>query len=184
MEVRTVAGGHDIRFSDDDGPQSGIQRITIVGGGSGTVRVLGSTTYLKADQTALAGYFGLPAQAAKRAANRWLSLVHSDSGYANVTEGVLLSSAISELTISSPLRLLPPQPRDGSTVVGVVGGAGGHAPAGAKATLWVDASTGLPVEYDASAAGGDSITSRMSAWGQPVAVTKPAASTSISRFGG
>jgi len=184
MDVKTSAAGHLITFNDDDGPSAGIQRITIRGAGSGVVRVVGSDTYMKADETALQGYFGLPADGARRAANRWLHLVPGDSGYADVTQGVPITSALNELTISAPLRLLPAQQRDGRTVVGVTGGAGKNAPEGATATLWIDTGTGLPVEYVASAAGGDSITSLMSRWGQSVAVPRPTTSTSIRQFGG
>src|SRR4051812_45643446 len=118
MDVRTSASGHLISFSDDDGPNTGIQRITIRGGGSGIVRVIGSTTYMKADETALGGYFGLSAGAAHRAANRWLRLEQADSSYQDVTAGVSISSAIHEVTINAPLRLLPRQQRGGATVIG------------------------------------------------------------------
>lgn len=184
MDVKTSAAGHLITFNDDDGPNAGIQRISIRGAGSGVVRVVGSDTYMKADETALQGYFGLPASGARRAANLWLHLVPGDSGYATVTQGVTIDSALHEVTVLAPLQLLPAQQRDGRTVVGVTGGAGKDAPAGATATLWIDPGTGLPVEYDANAAGGDSITSLMSRWGQSIAVQRPPTSTSIRQFGG
>lgn len=184
MDVQTLASGHQIAFSDDDGPSTGIQRITIRGGGAGTVRVLGHDTYMKADATALGGYFGLPADAARRGANRWLLLVPGDSGYTDVTRGVSIGSALQEVTVTSPLRLLPSQTRDGQTVVGVSGGAGPDAPPGATATLWIDPRAGLPVEYVAAASSGDSITSRMSRWGVPVTVPRPGTATSIRQFGG
>lgn len=184
MDVETSASGHVIRFNDDDGPNAGIQRITIQGGGAGTVRVVGRDTYMKADATALHGYFGLPADGARRAANRWLHLAPGDSGYADVTQGVSLTSALDEVTITAPLQLLPAQSREGRTVVGVTGGAGPDAPAGATATLWIDSATGLPVEYIAAASDGDSITSHMSRWGTSVAVPRPTTAQSIRQFGG
>jgi len=184
MDVQTSAPGHLITFNDDDGPNTGIQRITIRGAGAGLVRVVGRDTYMKADATALHGYFGLPADGARRAASRWLHLVPGDSGYADVTQGVSIASAMQEVTISAPLRQLPAQSRDGRTVIGVTGGAGQDAPAGATATLWIDPETGLPVEYVATASGGESLTSHMSRWGIAVAVTRPTGAASIRQFGG
>lgn len=186
MDVNTSVANHVISFSDDDGPTTGIQRITIKGGGQGTVRVVGATTYFKADETALRGYFALPAVSARAGAGKWIRLVKGDAGYDDVTTGVLLASALGELDMKPPLQLLPHTVRQGRSVIGVQGTASGaDAPPGATVVLWIDdGATQLPVEYDATAPGAGSMRAVLSRWGRPVAVAAPASSVPIAALSG
>lgn len=186
MDVSTSVADHVISFSDDDGPTTGIQRITIKGGGQGTVRVVGATTFFKANETALRGYFALPAVSARAGAGKWIRLVKGDAGYDNVTTGVLLASALGELDMKPPLQLLPHTVREGRSVIGVQGTASGaDAPPGATVVLWIDdGATPLPVEYDATAPGAGSMRAVLSRWGQAVAVAPPASSVPIAALSG
>jgi hypothetical protein len=183
MDVTDKLKSRTLRYSDDDGPGKGIQRISVTGGMRATVQVVGDMTYLTANRTALADYFGFPSAAAGRAAGRWLLLQDGDPGYAQVTEGVAFASAIKEVTLSGPLDLLPARTMRGERVVGIrgfVSGATGAADSTARGTLWVAASgKPLPVIYQAGSPKIGTMSVTFSRWGEHVSVSSPPGATAI-----
>src|SRR4051794_14880409 len=156
VDVVDTLKSRTLRYSDDDGANGGIQRITVSGGARATVRVAGSDTYMTANRTALVSYFGFPAAAAGRAANRWMLLQNGDPGYTEVTSGVTFASAMKEVTLTGPLALLPARALHGQRVIGIRGTVSadtGSIDSSAQGTLWVAASgSPLPVSYQAGSA--------------------------------
>jgi hypothetical protein len=180
IDVANTLNGRALRYSDDDGLNAGIQRITVNGTMHATVRVVAGATYFRADRAALTGYFQFPAAVAERAADRWLLLQNGDPGYDQVTEGVTFSSAMNELALAEPLVLLPARVIHGKRVIGIRGlpaappGATGAADVTATATLWVAASGDpLPVSYEAHVPQLGTMTATFSKWGHGVAVSAP-----------
>ena len=185
VDVVNRLKGRTSRFSDDDGPNTGIQRIAVDPGMRGEVRVIGDTTYFVANRAALAGYFGFPAAAVDRAAGHWMVLRAGDGGYAAVTEGVAFDSAMKEMAVSGPLVLLARRTMHGVRVVGirgtVSGGTAGADPA-AKATLWVSAAAPhLPVAFQAGSSKLGTMTVRFSRWGVRPKVVPPTIAVPIAQ---
>lgn len=167
--------GHRVALNDDDASTSGIQRIT-ADGHHAEVRVVGSATYFRADDSALHGYFGLSSSLVKRYHGRWVKLVHGNDNYDAVTAAITLSSALKEVVVQPPFSAVPTKVVDGVPSVGIRG----HltAPGStitASVVLWVaTAAPHLPVAYDATAAGlTDSMT--FTRWNEAVTVKAPAA---------
>jgi hypothetical protein len=183
VDVTDHLKNRTISYSDDDGRDVGIQRITVTGGMSATVRVVGSMTYLLANRAALLGYFGFPPAAAERAAGRWMLLQDGDPGYAQVTDGVTFASAMKEVTLSGPMVLLPERTMHGKRVVGIrglVSGTTGAADSTARGTLWVAASGApLPVAYQAGSPKIGSMSVTFSHWGEHVSAASPARAAPI-----
>ena len=183
MHMESVAVVHvhgkarTVRFSDDDGTNSGIQRITVDRTMHGEVRVVGESTYFVANRSALAGYFGFPASAAAQLANRWLVLHPGEQGYGRVTAGVKLGSALNEMALRGRLTLLPQRMKNGVRVVGVrgfVAGPNAKLEPHAKATLWIAvAGAHLPVAYEEHIGRSDSFVATFTHWGAAVRVVAP-----------
>jgi hypothetical protein len=159
-------------FDDQDATSSGEQRITIHGGHI-QIRVVGSTTYFTGDQRGLEKYFQFSKQEIRALNGQWLSLVAGQAGYTDVTAGVTLASTLDEDKIASPLRRETDKTIDGQRAFGISGLASGSgAPKGGHATMWINVSTGLPVEYDASN-GKTQLTQTFTDWGKPIHVETP-----------
>ncbi|HEX3705524.1 MAG TPA: hypothetical protein VHV76_02745 [Mycobacteriales bacterium] len=160
-------------FVDDDARNGGIQRISIYGGHI-QIRVVGSTTYFTGDRRGLEKYFSFSAPEVTALGKQWIPLVSGQAGYKAVTEGVTIASTLSEDRIIGHLRREPDRTLDGQPVFGISGRAtGAGAPHHADATMWINSSTGLPVEFDA-ANGDQQLTQSFSAWGRPIHLESPA----------
>lgn len=179
VDVLNKLKGRVGRYSDDDGPGVGVQRITIEPGMHAEVRVMPGVTYFTANRAALTGYFGFAPSVADKAAGRWLVLHPATPGYTQVTEGVTFSSTMKEMTLRGPLKLLAARTLQGVRVMGIRGTAAGPAmkhKAAAIATLWVTASGAhLPVLYTSSVPKFGSTTTMFSRWGMTVDVVAPTA---------
>ena len=179
VEVVNKLHGRTGRYSDDDGPGVGVQRITISPGMRAEVRVMPGVTYFVANRAALTGYFGVSRSLADQAAGRWMVLHPGAPAYAPVTEGVTFGSMLKEMGLRGPLKLLPARTVHGVRVVGIRGTASGpamrHKPKTA-ATLWVtESGAHLPVLYTATAPKFGSTTTLFSQWGMKVSVVAPTA---------
>jgi hypothetical protein len=177
MDVVDVLKKRTLRYSDDDGPDRGIQRISVSPGMRAEVRVIGSQTYFTANRKAFQNYFGFPSRVAPLIAGHWLLLEPGMPMYKRVTEGVTFRSAMKEAALRGHLRLLPERTIDGVRVVGVrgrVGGPGFQDVASAHATLWVTAGTHpLPVRYEAQDKSIGRMVVTFTKWGANVDVTRP-----------
>jgi hypothetical protein len=160
-------------FVDDDARNGGIQRISIYGGHI-QIRVVGSTTYFTGDRRGLEKYFSFSATEVTALGKQWIPLVSGQAGYKAVTAGVTIASTLSEDRIIGHLRREPDKTLDGQRVLGISGRATGPgAPHHADATMWINTTTGLPVEFDA-ANGDQQLTQTFSAWGRPIRLESPA----------
>jgi hypothetical protein len=171
ISVSATFGTTATVLTGDVGPSDGQETIHI-GKQSATAIYLGQVAYAHFDSAALAQALGLPSMSAA-AFGRWVSFEPADRGYGPLTEGLTLSSAVSQLfrwpnhlTIGSPTTV------DGQQVVPITGEArlGGRT---IKATLDVTRSAHpLPVEINASGTAA-SETVIFSNWGRPVTIAAP-----------
>jgi hypothetical protein len=168
-------GSRSVSFSEDVAQKDGHQTITVTvqkAKGHGTVLLAGGTAYFKGDSFWLRQFVALPASVASKYAGDWIKVPRSNPAFSTVAEGVTVASSISELGLSSPLRLTKPTTVDGQAVVGIRGKS--H---GVGATLYVRKS-GVPLPVSEVVAGSEgSTTVRASAvfskWGETVKVSAP-----------
>jgi hypothetical protein len=162
-------------YSDDDGVTGGVQHVTIAGGGSALVLVIGSTTFVTANRVGLTKFFGLKPHQVTRVLGHWIRLVPGNPEYTSVTEGITLASTLKEIALTGKLTRLPERTLHGQRVFGIQGAVSGSGLEGGHATMWVTVGQhGLPVEFDAAGATTtESVT--FSRWGRPVIAHAPAA---------
>jgi len=125
------------------------------------------------------------AATAQALAGRWIHLTPRDAGYADITNGITISSALSEITVTGHLVLLPPRTLNGIQVTGIRGLPAGQKPAapGVSATLWVTtAAPHLPVAFD-TAGPHMHLTVQLSQWGTGPPATVDAPSNSVNPGG-
>jgi hypothetical protein len=186
MQVVNRLKGRTLRYSDDDGPDRGTQRISVTPGMRAEVRVIGRQTYFTANRKAFQDYFGFPARVAGIIGGHWLLLEPGMPMYKRVTEGVTFRSAMEEMALKGPLRLVPARSIDGVRVVGIRGLADGPAlPSGTRmtATLWVTATAHpVPVRYDARAKSLGRMVATFSDWGATIDVVPPAEAIPFTRL--
>jgi hypothetical protein len=175
-DVREVRQSRAAVYSDDAARGAGRQEITISGGEHAIVLVVGKVTYIKGNEAALTGYFGFPSAAAGRLVNRWISFRPGDTGYQELTSGVILAGLAGQLELAGPLTIKAPGMVAGRPAVGVHGTvpASVGAPAGSKATLYVAASgRALPVSYRLDRTGSLQFAATFSRWGERLHLTAP-----------
>lgn len=163
-----------VTFSSDAGPDRGQQTI-VANGGHAWVVVLGSVTYARGDLKGLTGFFQFPPGAAQMLQGRWLAYTSTFPGYQEVTNGVTLASALSEISLTGPLTKLAPTIVNGQRVIGIRGVVSptAGAPAGTRATVYVSLTGApLPVRYESVTAAG-SVRADFSAWSKPLAIRAP-----------
>jgi hypothetical protein len=181
LTIASTSPGHVALFNQDSGPTTGHQVIS-VDGSHAEVILVGNVAFIRGDATAVSSFFGLPAADGPRLANKWISLVTTDSGYATVIDAVTLASALSESTLEGPFTT------GGATVIAGVrviafGGQIAQADAGAAATGTLYLSTGpnpLPVELDETGADGSKGTVTFGAWGVAVPLSAPSGAIPMS----
>jgi hypothetical protein len=172
LAVKISGAGHTGTYSSDAGPSAGRQVVDI-DQDHATVVFLGATAYIQGNAAAVSDYFGFPVSQVPRLTNQWVSLTPSDSGYAAVTDGVTLASALSEVSLDAPFTLAPTQV-GGQQVIGISGQLSASDNSGTgPGTLYVTTgSQPLPVEFTATTS--DAVqTVTFSAWGTPVALSAP-----------
>lgn len=163
----------------------GIQHVTYHENGKvGHVTVIADTAaaYLRGDAVAL-DLLGFAPAAATKYASRWILIPKSAKSYAKVSAGVMLVSAIDELTqlpLPAPLTLVPETTRNGRRVFGVQAKKSENGRTVAVATLYASA-TGLPLPVEYVARGGNGrLTKVLGNWNAPVRVVTPTGATPIS----
>ena len=184
----TVTGGSGAGQTTDVQNASSDAGNQVIRNSHGTVtaRMVGGVGYFRASAGALARI--LPGKPASQFAGRWIAAGPGDPGYADITEGLTLGSALAEFTPTGTLTSTGPQTVDGQAVIGVKGVAAASTgvPQGQPAILYVMA-TGLPlpVGYRAGV-GSDRELAAFSRWGEavhPVAPAHPVPITSLMSSG-
>ena len=168
-DVREVRQSRVAVYSDDAARGAGRQEITISGGELAMVLVVGKVTYVKGNEAALTGYLGFPSAADGRLVNRWISFRPGNTGYQELTSGVMLAGLAGQLELAAGSTIKAPGMVAGRPAVGVHGTvpASLGAPAGSKATLYVAASgRALPVGYRLDRTGSLRFAVTFSRWGE------------------
>ena len=167
-----VAGG----LSGDIGTHNGRQDITRSGGQLAHVLVIGSTAYVSGNQAALLHYFGFPAAIAGKIGTRWVSVPSSNSGYAVITAGVTLASAMQELAIPGQLTEKSAGIVDGQSVTAIHSKAvrTGTKSVTVSVTMYVTRTlTPLPVRVAFSYSNGATTSVQFSGWNERLALKAP-----------
>jgi hypothetical protein len=175
ITINTTAPGHLAVYSQDSGPTTGHQVVT-VDGSHAEVVLVGGVAYIRGDATAVTSFFGYPATQVGRLANRWISLQATDSGYATAIDAVTLGSALKEATIVGPATNVAETVTAGLKVVAITGAVPQSGGPNATGTLYI--STGadpLPVQLIESASDGTKSTLTFSSWGAAVPLAAPTA---------
>ena len=172
IDARSEASGKTIVVSQDSGPNTGRQSVTI-GSDHATVMLIRGIAYVNANAGALRDFVGLPASSASLA-GKWISISPSDPGYASVSTGVTLRSALQQVSIQAPFTNTGPSIVDGQHVIGIRGMVATGQGDSEAGTLFVPSSGAiLPVAISASGTQGTE-QAAFSAWGTAVTLTPPA----------
>ena len=121
--ARTSAAGGSITTAGDVAAKRGVQHITFRGGGrSGraTVLVLPGPAYIRGDDVALQGFFGLSPAQSRRYARVWISVPRANGVYSQIAAAVTLGSFLDEIYPQAKLVRLSGSV-GGRRVVGVRG---------------------------------------------------------------
>jgi hypothetical protein len=91
----TDIGGHQTIVLTDNG-KSNTVNIELVNNGG---------LYVKGDEAILIAYMGFPKTTAKQLSNQWFSIPTSDADYAEVAQGLTLSSIAAQLTMNKNVTM-------------------------------------------------------------------------------
>jgi hypothetical protein len=175
VSVGTVLGART-KTVGDVARNRGIQRVTYVRKGKTghvTIRVVGSTAYVRGDAVALSGYMHLPKSFASRHAGQWISIPHASPIYRFATVDLTFGSFIGDNVPAQRLTVVRAKV-GGKKVRGLRGTARGRS---GTVTVFVPLK-GRPLPV----AGKDVVRGsfpaagrvRMSHWNEPVRVAAPA----------
>jgi hypothetical protein len=143
--------GESGTITTTSGRTTGIQMISVTKGGSTghvTVELTNNTGYIKGDSFALHIYMGFTSAAAKKEANRWLSLAPSNPDFSAVTAGLTVSSIASELEMTAPFTTTPQSVVLGEHVDGVRGLSKAQSGVPAMKTVLYFRAKGLPLPVE------------------------------------
>jgi hypothetical protein len=179
VTISTAVSNGSITYSDDAAPDGGRQYITLSTGGDVSIRYVGGVAYVEGDEQGLVGFMDLPMSQAQSLAGQWIA-VHpgeelGENSYADIVDGITLSSVASEIALASPLTLTGSATVAGQRVVGVIGGvpASEQLPASARATLDVTAAGSRPLRETVVASDGYKSTITFSDWGESLSLAPP-----------
>jgi hypothetical protein len=172
-----VGGSRRVTLSDDVAVDSGRQNITVSGGISAHVLVIGKTAYVSGNQPALINYFGFPSADAAVIGDRWVSVASTNPDYANVAGDATLPSDLANLVPPGELTELDATKIDRETVVGLREALPPSFGAKGTMTIYITRSSHpLPVSTTLTARRAGMTESDMttfSDWGERVSVKRP-----------
>jgi len=160
----------------------GTARATII------IELVGHEAYFRGSAAAIEVLIGLTAPVAAAAADKWVSVVPSDSVYESTAAALTVGSVMSELTLSPPITGSPATVFDGRPLIVISGGwvgdgvaAKDHATGKLEITGHVRS---LPIRFSgvapATASSSRFVESLVvSRWGEPVHVSPPASSVPL-----
>jgi hypothetical protein len=179
VTISTVLSNGSITYSDVATPDGGRQYITLSTGGDVTVLYVGGVGYVQGNAQGLVGFMEVPVSQAQSLAGQWIA-VHPGqelgaSSYADIIDGITLSSVASEIAPATPLTLTAPATVAGQRAIGVQGRvpASQQPPASARVTLDVAAAGSRPLRETVSASDGYKSTITFSDWGESVPLSPP-----------
>lgn len=158
------------------------QQTLVIGDAWTVVRLIGGVVYIKENSTAMQEQFGI---SDPKAANRWISIPHSNSYFANFDTYILLPSMLSEVTPGGTLKTTKTTTVNHQLVVGVTGSPNIHLGlASGTETVYVAlAAPQVPVEMVASdvvQGQRQTFVITFTNWGKDFHITKPSPSVPIS----
>jgi hypothetical protein len=171
------SGANKVTIVDDIARHQGRQNVNHYGNEQAHVLVIDGTAYLSGNRTALTGYFGFSSSAANKIGNGWVSVPQANRNYVELSVGVTLASALTELAPPAPLRETAPTTIDGQSVIGIRGTPPKQAGAVASSILYVSRTQHpLPVRLSVSVTTKASkvrSTVDLSGWGENVSLAPP-----------
>jgi hypothetical protein len=180
VTVQFASGKTTGEVVQDSTKTSGIQTVAI---GKERISILLSkgTAYFTANEQGFESYFGFPQGASATLSGEWVSVIPSDPSYGTLTSGMMLNSALKEVTPTSPLLFGKASKVNGQSTLSI---AGDGSPGEGRTTLFV-ARRGTPLPVEAVSEGTDTgkqaeeiVT--FSRWGEKVKVPVPTKSIPIS----
>jgi len=183
VTISTTLPNGSITYSDDATTDAGRQYITLSTGGDVTILYVGGVAYVQGNAQGLAGFMEVPLSQAQSLAGEWIAVHPGEdlgaSSYADIVDGITLSSVASEIALDAPLTLTAPATVSGQRAIGVQGGvpASEQFPASTRATLDVAAAGSRPLRETIIASGGYKTTTTFSDWGESVPLSPPQHST-------
>jgi len=167
VHLESDAGGGYVQ-DDEAGPGVGSQEIR-VSSLRMTVRVVGTTAYVKVTHTGGEFFVGMAGVAPSRYVNQWIAYRPGDKAYRAVASGGTMASMLSYMEPKGRLSKAGTSVIDGHPVVGVWGGY-----LGSRGCLYVSAvGKPLPVRLTVTTVGGSDVTITFDRWGEKVVVTAP-----------
>jgi len=179
VTISTVLSNGTITYSDDSAPAGGRQYITLSTGGNVSILYVGGVGYVEGNAQGLVGFMDLPVSQAQSVAGQWIA-VHpgqalGSNSYADIVDGITLSSVASEIALTAPLTLTAPATVAGQRAVAVQGRAAAsqQLPASARVTLDVAAAGSRPLRETVVAGDGFTSTTTFSDWGESLPLSPP-----------
>jgi hypothetical protein len=178
VTISTAVSNGTITYSDDAAPDGGRQYITLSTGGNVTILYVGGVGYVEGDEQGLVGFMDLPVSQAESVAGQWIAIRPGQAlganSYADIVDGITLSSVASEIALAAPLTLTAPATVAGQRAVGVQGRAAAsqQLPASARVTLDVAAAGSRPLR-ETVVANGYTSTTTFSDWGESLSLSPP-----------
>jgi hypothetical protein len=177
QSIVNADGSEDSTFSDDVAVNTGSQNITVSGGISAHVLVVGSSAYISGNETAFVKYFGFPRAVATVIGSRWVQIPSSNADYATVASNATLPSTLAFLTPHGRLTEIAPRKIGGKLLIGIRGDLPPSLKLTGTMTIYISSSSRpLPMfaTFTAKQRGATiTSTSTMSDWGERVAVKRP-----------
>jgi hypothetical protein len=123
VRVTTTAkmSGMKIVAVTEAGRSAGRQSVTLSGSGSGKsntviAELIAGSLYVKGDNTILTSYLGLSQTDANELAGQWFGIPKNNALYAEVAQGLTLSTGMAEVTMTSSVTRAPAATIAGVTV--------------------------------------------------------------------
>jgi hypothetical protein len=188
FQTDVTQGTVSLQQSGDAGTTSGSESLTIRNGKTTehiSAEVVGKTGYVNGNSTALRNIIGLTAAQANKHAGKWLSFPMSNKALAQLTAGLLRSQVATELSFAGPYIFAGDANVNGQNAKGIQGSVTTNDGTKVPEVLYVPA-TGKPLPIqEVTDPGGKAHASvvhgtvSFSNWGEHVAVSAPAHSTSL-----
>jgi hypothetical protein len=179
VAISTTVSNGSITYSDDATSDGGRQYIRLSTGGHISIVYVGGVGYVQGDAQGLADFMNVPAAQAQSLAGQWIAVHPGEelgaNSYADIVNGITLSSVGSEIALAAPLTLAAPATVAGQRAIGVQGRvpASQKPPASARVTLDVAAAGSRPIRETVLAGGGYKSTITFSDWGESVPLSPP-----------
>jgi hypothetical protein len=146
-------GAQSITIVADAATKAGQQVITIKRAkqtGVVNSRFAGKDVYYRGNTIGLEAYLGMPSTLAPHYAGKWISFSPSDPDYAQIAKSMTIASAVSEISLTAPLKVTGAASIHGVRTIGVSGVTTSLSSSGTKgtATLYMSASKApLPILF-------------------------------------